>query len=180
MSNENLQQEKTPVTKPSKAKVWRRRGLELLIFIIIIAGVKIWQQRNVVTGVAPQLSGVLLDGKPYIIAKPSQPVLVHFWATWCPTCRAEQGTIESLAQDKVNVVSVAMWSGKNTEVQQYVQEHGISFPVINDTDSQNAAKWGVQGVPANFIIDTKGNIRFVSTGYSTGIGLRLRMWLASL
>jgi len=180
MNSDSPQQEKAAETKPSKSRVWLRRGLELLLFIVLIMGVRAWQQRDIVKGEAPPLSGTLLDGKPFVLAaKPAQPVLVHFWATWCPICRAEEGSIESLAHDNPNVVTVAMQSGNSTVVQQYMREQGVSFPVINDADNQISARWGVQAVPASFIVDTDGKIRYVEIGYTTGIGLRFRLWLAS-
>lgn len=179
MNTEPSQQDKTTQTKPSKSRVWLRRGLELLVFIVIIMGVRAWQQRDIVTGVAPVLNGMLLDGKPFVLpAKPAQPVLVHFWATWCPICRAEQGSIESLAHDNPNVITVAMQSGNSIAVQKYMSEQAVNFPVINDADSQISARWGVQAVPASFIVDTEGNIRYVEIGYTTEIGLRIRLWLA--
>ncbi|MFA6901782.1 MAG: protein disulfide oxidoreductase [Gallionellaceae bacterium] len=180
MNTQPSQQEKATQAKPSKSRVWLRRGLELLVFIVIIMGVRAWQQRDIVTGVAPVLSGERLDGKPYVLpARPAQPVLVHFWATWCPICRAEQGSIESLAHDNPNVITVAMQSGNSSAVQKYMSEQAVSFPVINDADNQISARWGVQAVPASFIVDTEGNIRYVEIGYTTEIGLRIRLWLAS-
>jgi thiol-disulfide isomerase/thioredoxin len=180
MTSASPQQEKPPETKPSRSRVWLRRGLEVLLFVVIIMGVRAWQQRDIVKGHAPALSGTRLDGKPYVLAaKPAQPVLVHFWASWCPICRAELGSIESLAQDNPNVITVAMQSGNAETVQQYMHGQGVSFPVINDPDKRISARWGVQAVPASFIIDTDGKIRHVEIGYTTGAGLRFRLWLAS-
>jgi len=73
---------------------------------------------------------------------------------------------------------VAMQSGSDDEVAQYMQKEALSFPVLNDPEGVLAAQWGVRGVPASFIVDTAGRIRFVEVGYTTGIGLRLRLWLA--
>lgn len=181
MINTNTpRQEKPPVIKSAKIRLWLRRFLEVLLFIVIIFGVRAWQQRDIVQGAAPALSGVLLDGKPFVLAAaPAQPVLVHFWATWCPICRAEEGSIESLARDNPNVITIAMQSGSSSAVQQYMREQALSFPVLNDADGKISASWGVQAVPASFIVDTDGKIRFIEIGYTTGIGLRLRLWLAS-
>jgi thiol-disulfide isomerase/thioredoxin len=177
---EPLSEAKQTALKPAKSRVWLRRGLEVLIFIVVIMGVRAWQQRDIVKGMAPALSGLLLDGKPFVLAaKPAQPVLIHFWASWCPICRAEQGTIESLARDNSNIITVAMQSGNSNAVQQYMREQGVNFPVINDADKQISATWGVQAVPASFIVDTDGKIRYVEIGYTTSLGLRLRLWLAS-
>jgi len=52
--------------------------------------------------------------------------------------------------------------------------------VLNDPDGVIATRWGVRAVPASFIVDGAGQIRFVEIGYTTGIGLRLRLWLAGL
>lgn len=185
MNQESPQQENLPQAKPaakvtSKSRRWLRHGLEVLFFIVLIMGVRAWQQRDIAKGEAPPLNGLLLDGKSFVLAaRPAQPVLVHFWASWCPICRAEQGSIESLARDNPNVITVAMQSGNSNAVQQYMREQAVSFPVVNDIDGQISAGWGVQAVPASFIIDTNGKIRYVEIGYTTGLGLRLRLWLAS-
>jgi thiol-disulfide isomerase/thioredoxin len=180
MSLENPLQETATTATPSKFRKWLRRGLELLVIIVIIFGVRAWQQRDVVKGEAPQLIGAMLDGKPYVLAsKPAHPVLIHFWATWCPICRTEQGSIESLAKDNPNVITIAMQSGTSSAVQQYMREQSVGFPVINDPDNRISSAWGVRAVPASFIIDTDGKIRYVEIGFTTGVGLRFRLWLAS-
>ena len=179
MNTDSPQENSTQPTKPKKSRIWLRRGLEALLFIVLIMGVRAWQQRDVVKGAAPPLQGVLLDGKSFVLpGKPSQPVLVHFWATWCPVCRTELGSIESLSGDNSNVITVAMQSGNSGVVQKYMQEHEVGFPVINDEDGRISGSWGVHAVPASFIVDTEGQIRFVEIGYTTGVGLRLRLWLA--
>ena len=166
--------------KQTKSKVWLRRVIEVLLVVALIAGIRAWQQRDIVSGPAPSLQGVLLDGKAYILAtKPERPVLVHFWATWCPVCRAEQGAIEAIARDNSNIITVAMQSGSRDEVMKHLREQGLSFPVVNDPDNRISAAWGVHAVPASFIIDRDGQIRFVEIGYTTGVGLWLRLWLAA-
>jgi thiol-disulfide isomerase/thioredoxin len=166
---------------PSRAKVWRRRIIEAILVIALIAGIRAWQQRDIASGPAPSLAGTLLDDKPFALAaKPQQPMLVHFWATWCPVCRAEQGTIAAIARDSASVITVAMQSGSRKEVVKYLGEQKLNFPVMNDPDGRIAAAWGVHAVPASFIIDSGGQIRFVEFGYTTSIGLRLRLWLAAV
>jgi peroxiredoxin len=177
----NVQPEVTPPPKKSKTRIWLRRGAELLIFIVIIMGVRAWQQRDIVKGYAPPLAGQLLDGKSFVLPNnPAQPVLVHFWGTWCPMCKAEQGSIDSLARDNSNVITIAMQSGDSQAVQKYMSEQGVKFPVMTDADGELSALWGVNAVPASFVIDTDGKIRYVEVGYTTGWGLRFRLWLAGV
>ena len=174
-----------PGASPVKAGATRRRilryAVELLVVLAIILGVRAWQQQGVVSGPAPALVGVLLDGEKYfslsLAALNGQPVLVHFWATWCPVCSAEQGSIEALAKE-YPVITVAMQSGAAETVSAHLNKEALSFPVINDPDGTIAAQWGVRAVPASFVVDGAGRIRFVEVGYTTGVGLRLRLWWA--
>ena len=167
-------------SKPPAAK-WRSHLINLLLFIAVIAGVRAWQQRDMVSGAAPALQGITLAGQPYTLpAHPAKPVLVHFWATWCPICRTEQDSIASLAHDDPEVITVAMQSGKPEEVAKFMREQGIDFPVVNDPQGSLSGTWGVHAVPASFIVTPDGRIRFVEVGYTTGIGLRLRLWLAGI
>jgi len=170
-----------PAAKISRMKIWRRRAVELLLFVVLIAGIRAWQQRDMPSGVAPPLSGMQLDGSTYTLpVRPAQPVLVHFWATWCAICRVDQDSIAAIARDHPNTITVAMQSGSAAEVAQHLAAQGLHFPVVNDADGRLSAAWGVHAVPASFIIGTDGRIRFVEVGYTTGPGLRLRLWLAGM
>ncbi len=162
----------------SRFKKW---AVEVLVFVIVVAGIRAWQQRDMVSGIAPPLQGITLAGLPYELpAHPDKPVLVHFWATWCPICRTEQGAIQAIAHDHPQVITVAMQSGTAIEVTRFMREQGLSFPALNDRDGSISHAWGVNAVPASFIISPDGKIRFVEVGYTTGIGLRFRLWLAGL
>ncbi len=148
--------------------------------MFVILGVRFWQQQGVVSGPAPTLTGVLLDQKHFsLAAMKGQPVLVHFWATWCPVCGAEQDTIEALAKDHPTI-TVAMQSGAAAAVAEHLNKEALSFPVLNDPDGAISAQWGVRAVPTSFVVDGAGQIRFVEVGYTTSLGLRLRLWWASL
>ncbi|OGS96745.1 MAG: alkyl hydroperoxide reductase, partial [Gallionellales bacterium RBG_16_56_9] len=149
----------------SRAAKWRGYAVNMLLLIILVAGIRAWQQRDMVSGAAPALQGNTLAGQPYILpAHPEKPLLVHFWATWCPICRAEQDSIAAIAHDQANVITVAMQSGRPEEVFRHMQEQGIVFPVVNDQDGMLSRAWGVHAVPASFIVAPDGRIRFVEVG----------------
>lgn len=182
MSNDQTPTEpvSTSVAKPGTARRWWRRAAEVAVVLVLIIGIRAWQQSGIASGPAPTLTGVLIDGKPIALNTFSgRSVLVHFWATWCPICRLEQNSINTLARDAA-VITVAMQSGDSAAVKLHLRNEALSFPVLNDPDGVIAAQWGVRAVPASFIVDGAGQIRFVEVGYTTGIGLRLRLWLAGL
>lgn len=167
-------------TQPRRKK-WRAIAINLLLIIAVVAGVRAWQQRDMAGGAAPTLRGITLAGDFYDLAEHLQrPLLVHFWASWCGICRAEQGSVASIAQDHRNVITIAMQSGRPEEVAAYMQTQGISFPVLNDEAGWISQQWGVHAVPASFIIDHAGQIHFIEVGYTTEIGLRLRLWWAEI
>lgn len=160
------------------AKAWWRTVRNLLVILLIFLVVKAFLQRQMVSGEAPELYGLLVDGAPVTLEDyQGQPVLLHFWATWCRICRLEQNGIEAISQDWP-VLTVAMQSGSAQELQLYMDEHGLTHPVVVDPTGALAAQFGVFAVPATFIIDAEGNIRFRERGYTTSWGLRARLLAA--
>lgn len=167
-----------PVKAPSRRRRWWWLALQVMVVVAIIAGIRVWQQRDLASGPAPARAGVLLDGRPVaVLARAGEPMLVHFWATWCPICSAEQGSIEALSQH-YPTLTVAMQSGSDVEVVGHLRKESLTFPVLNDPEALVSRQWGVRAVPTSFIVDAQGRIRFVEVGYTTSLGLRLRLWLA--
>ena len=162
-----------------RVRVWAERAGFALLLAAVFVGVRFHQQRTLVEGPAPALRAPLLDGAVFDLAAGSatRPVLVYFWASWCPVCRLEQGSIRALLRDH-QVVTVAMQSGGSAEVSGYLREHGLDWPVINDPDGALAARWGVRATPTFFVVDRAQIIRFREVGYTSKPGLRLRLWLA--
>ena len=154
---------------------WLRDGA---IFLVLLFGIRWYQKRDMPQGAAPDLTGKDLHGASVSLAGyRGQPVLVHFWATWCGVCKAEQSNIDALSRD-LPVLSVASKSGEVNEVATYVQENAVAPSVVVDPDGELARRFGVHLFPSTFVIDGTGAIRHVEVGYSTQVGLRARMWLA--
>ncbi|MES9970604.1 MAG: protein disulfide oxidoreductase [Candidatus Thiodiazotropha sp.] len=142
--------------------------------------IHLWQTRDLVEGVAPALSGQTLQGERFDLSKQTQwPLLVHFWATWCPVCKFESGGIASLSQN-YPVVTVAMQSGSDRELREFLDQRELQLPVISDSDGSLAAAWAVKGVPTTYIIDADSRIRFTSVGYTLPLTLRIRLWLTEI
>ncbi len=155
----------------------RRWLLEIGLLLLVFFGVRAWMTQDLAAGPTPPLNGLTLDGQPVQLAG-DQPVLVHFWATWCPVCRTQEGTIDAIARDH-RVITVALQSGEAAELRHHLEAEGLSLTVIPDPEGRIAAAWGVTGVPASFVV-RDGTIRFREKGYTSGPGLRARLWLASV
>lgn len=166
-------------SKTASRRKWLRRFFELLLIVAVIVAVRAWQLRDVERGPAPLLSAPDLQGQmQQLVDYQGQPVLVHFWATWCSICRMEEQSVNDVARD-YKVLTVATQSGDAEEVATYLQERGLEFPVVLDEDGSWLQRYGVHGVPASFFIDEKGHIRFVEMGYTTEWGMRGRLWWMS-
>jgi thiol-disulfide isomerase/thioredoxin len=152
--------------------------LNLVLIAVAFGAVTWWKNRPLVSGPAPPLAGVTLSGHAFDLGiARTEPILVHFWATWCPVCQMMDGTIDAIAKDH-RVITVALHSGTAQEIARYMRQAGLAFPVMADPDGQIASRWGVSGAPTTFVVDAAGQIRAATVGDSTGPGLRARLWLA--
>ncbi|MCK5917289.1 MAG: protein disulfide oxidoreductase [Cocleimonas sp.] len=170
-----------PEEKPKKKKAkWFRYLIDFLIIVMLIIAFRSWQQRSMVSGVAPEIQGVLMDGTITELKKyRGKPVLLHFWATWCPFCKLEEGSITGIAKDWP-VLTIAYQSGDKANIEKYLKKQGLeSWSVISDPESRLAKLYGVTGVPTSFILDANGNIRFREVGMTSAWGLRARLWYAN-
>lgn len=163
-------------------KLFKYRILKILIeigiFVLFYLAVRAYLQWHLVSGPVPMIQTMTLSGKPFDISQPrKEPLLIHFWATWCPICHLEQNSIQAISRD-YPVISIAMNSGDNTSVKEFLQQQGLDFSVIDDPDGELARRFGVTGVPVSFIVDKQNQIRYAERGYTSEWGLRLRLWLS--
>ncbi|MGE0788358.1 MAG: protein disulfide oxidoreductase [Sandaracinaceae bacterium] len=162
---------------PKKARRWWRTALEIAVLVAIFFAVRAYQTRDTASGPAPTLRATTVAGAPFDLAGAEGPVLVHFWATWCGVCQAEEGNIEGLREDH-RVITIASQSGTNEDVARYMAEHDVHFDTIVDPSGSLAHAWGVHAFPTSFVVEG-GQIHASEVGYTTSLGLRLRLWLAA-
>lgn len=149
---------------------------QALIVLLVFFSVRYWKSLDNIEGQAPIIRATTLSGDEFDLKKhKNTPLLVHFWATWCPVCEMENSNIESVSED-YRVITVASWSESAKEVSGYLRNQALDIPVITDEDGEWAKLYGVKAVPTSFFIDADGAIRFIETGYTTELGLRLRLW----
>ena len=164
----------------SARRRWLVLSIQALVLLLLYLGLRAWMQRDMVSGPVPELTTHLVNGDTFSTHDYRGKVwLLHFWAEWCAICQAEQGAISAVAE-RWPVVTVAMQSGDRLAVEGYLRAQGLDWRTVVDQSGSIAKRFGVGAVPASFVIDSAGNIRFRETGYTSSWGLRLRLWLASL
>jgi len=163
-----------------REKRWFRWTVEILVILGVYLAIRAWQTSGTVEGPAPALAAAAIDGEAIDLGElRGEPVMVHFWATWCGVCRAEEHNVKAVSEDH-RVVTVATQSGSPAELGEYAREAGLEAPIVPDPTGRLAQAWGVRSMPTSFIVDPDGTIRYVEVGYTTEIGMRARLWLAGL
>jgi len=102
-----------------------------------------------------------LDGRPVTLSSfKGRLVLLHFWATWCPTCREEMTLLEETARahpDRLVILGVNLGE-KRSKVAAYVKQTGITFPVLLDGRGKVASAYGVLSLPISLVIGPDGRV----------------------
>ena len=99
-----------------------------------------------------------------------KPVVLNFWASWCPPCRSEMPDFDEMYKqygDQINFVFVNLVDGsRETEetAKAFIEEQGFSFQIYFDMYGEGAEDYAIYYIPDTFFIDQQGNI----IGYAVG------------
>lgn len=104
------------------------------------------------------------------------PQLVYFWGSWCHICKTTNPKVNELAKTHP-VVSVAVSSGDDGELGQYMHQKNYTFNTINDNDSTVFHAWQGQVTPS-YVIVKNGQAVQGFVGIQPLWVLRARLWLA--
>lgn len=162
----------------------------LLLMAVVFFAVQAWQTRGVPDTLPTDARVQLLRGDGSIrdmslneavalmrTAFEGQPVALHLWAEWCPICRVEEDSITNLGRDWP-VLTVAMQSGPAADVTQVQRQRGLPWVTLVDTQGQLTRELGFSSVPAFVVVDTDGQLRMPTVGFTSEVGMRIRLWWA--
>jgi len=99
-----------------------------------------------------------------------KPVVINFWASWCPPCRNEMPDFEEVFREMgagVQFMMVNLIGGGETreKADAFIERQGFTFPVFYDMTGEAAGQYNVRAIPMTIFVDAEGNV----TGSSTGM-----------
>jgi thiol-disulfide isomerase/thioredoxin len=110
----------------------------------------------------PALAMRDLDGRSLSSADwRGKVVIVNFWATWCPPCRAEIPDLVALQnkyRDRLLIIGVSQDEGSVEVVKQFVAAHQMNYPVVMMTPEIDQAFPGIRALPTSFILDRESRV----------------------
>lgn len=122
-----------------------------------------------VGNIAPNFELTTLEGKKVKLSDyRGQRVMVNFWATWCPPCRAEVPDLQKFHETKditILAVNLTKTESSISDVKTFVREFGVTFPVLLDKNLKvSTEKYQIRPIPTSFMIDANGRIQFKAFG----------------
>jgi thiol-disulfide isomerase/thioredoxin len=158
---------------------WQRWTVEGIFLLGIILLIRAWQHQDLATGQAPPLVGVSVTPQPPIVLEQyrGKPVLIHFFAPWCPICRVMHDNIQTTAQH-YPVIMVAVQTD-NEALTQWLIEHpdDQQRPILSDPEGYWFLAFGGKALPLDVMVNDRGEIAVTEVGYTSTLGLLARLWL---
>lgn len=115
---------------------------------------------------APDFELTTLEGKKVKLSDyQGKKVILNFWATWCPPCKAEMPHMQNYYEDfaekeNVEILAVNLTSGDSADkVDDFVLDYGLTFPIPMDTEGSVGETFEAITIPTSYMIDTKGRIQ---------------------
>lgn len=169
--------------QPSRGKKYLSMLLKASLFVAAFMLISAYQARNLLatdSAPAPALRATTLQGEEFDLAEiAGRPVLIYFFAPWCPYCSVSADNIVRLrrirGEEQLAIVAIALDWQDREEVLNYASKHELNMPVVLG-NSEIATDWQVYGFPTYYVLDSVHRVVRRDVGYSTQIGLLWRSW----
>jgi thiol-disulfide isomerase/thioredoxin len=110
---------------------------------------------------------LLTGGTQTLSGLKGKVVFLNFWATWCPPCKSEMPSMDSLyrrlREKGMEFLAVDIQETRDS-VEYFVSESRLSFPVVLDQSGRVSSVYGIRSIPTTFIIDRDGMIIAAAMG----------------
>jgi cytochrome c biogenesis protein CcmG, thiol:disulfide interchange protein DsbE len=116
---------------------------------------------------APNYTLQTLDGRPFSLAAlRGRPIVLNFWASWCPSCRVEHAALRNAWRRYGTRVQFAgvLFQDTPGSARTFMTQYGGEWPSLQDPDQDAAIGYGVAGPPETYFIDRHGIVRFKVVG----------------
>ena len=154
-------------SRPRAARPPLPAAAALLLLSACVAG----EERGPTVGAAaPSFGATTLTGDSISLADlGGKVVLLNFWATWCAPCRHETPFLDSLhaqrGPDGLEVLGVSLDAGDaRGDVVAFVEEYGVGYTILVDPQMRAMDRYKVLGLPASFLVDREGILRWMRYG----------------
>ena len=162
---------------------WVGLIVDICIALLIFAGISCWQTRaHIQHGErAPEFALQALSNTEATTvqssALPDRETVIYFWAPWCTICKAQSGIISTLHEkngEEYNVISIALGYEDVASVQQFVEEHEATYPVLLGKPGMER-EWNIEAFPTIYILDKDQTIVSSTQGFTTRQGILARL-----
>ncbi len=142
-------------------------------FLLILTSSQLFAERPLLKqlsgrSTAPEFELVDLEDKIHRLADyKGKPIVINFWATWCPPCRKEMPSMnrawKQLKEEGIEMIAINIGEHE-ADILAFQDEHPIDFQVLLDPQSESLESWRVKGLPTTYIISPKGAVAYSAVG----------------
>ncbi|HUT76560.1 MAG TPA: TlpA disulfide reductase family protein [Polyangia bacterium] len=155
---------------------------KVALVLAVLALATWWQARGLLSSGEPSprlsLPGIDDGAAVEIGAAAGKPVVLYFFAPWCGVCESTSSNIAGLradrSEDELGIYAIGLDYDDPAEIRRFAREHGLTVPVLLGDDETRRA-FRVGSYPTIYILDGDGSIAHRLVGYTTSLGLRLRL-----
>ncbi len=148
-------------------------------FILPSKAIDVSERQNI-SSLDLSLKGVVNASYINLKDQKGKVILLNYWATWCPPCRGEMPSLQSLYNDyKDKIIFVFLTQDEKTKIDKFYQENNYKLPTYQAM-SNPSPEINTRTLPTTFVIDKDGKLAFKETGASNWNSGSVRRMLDTL